>query len=347
MKRMSALRERVHQRGRGLGRGRHRPPERQGEGDLAVVADSAGDELLVQQQDALAGRGRALEGCAADADDDAALREARNGVAHPHGALERVELVARLGQAGRCAEVVVGSQRDDQDVGLVRARVGRDAPRLGIDRGDRLPQQADTRLDEVAIRQPDGLGRLAAEHDVELRVPEDEAVGLVDQRHVDLVAQRLGQRRRELEAAEARSQYQHSIGHAADCLAPGRVACRPSALRRTGAGSRPRPGAPPNPSEIQMRRTRACVVSHDSPRSRMIGGALACDDHDADGQPHEHRGDRDVGDGQREVRDATDVGAAHRSHRQQREQQALGAPEAEQSRHRARSSGSHVAKALT
>ena len=193
------------------------------------------------------------------------LREAPHGVAHPHGALERVELVARLGQAGRRVHVVVGAERDDQHVGLVGAGVGGDAPGLGVDRGDRLLQQADARLDVLAVRQAHRLGRRAAEHDVELRVAEDEAVALVDERHVDLVAERLGQHRAELEAAEARSQHQYAVS-CADCRAP--AAGLPQAQmkgRRIASAT----SAPPKPSEIQMRSTRACVVSHDSPRSRM------------------------------------------------------------------------------
>ena len=75
------------------GEGGTGPPERQDQGDLAVVADAAGDELVVQEQGALARRRRALERRAADADDGVSLREARDGIAHPHGARERVELV--------------------------------------------------------------------------------------------------------------------------------------------------------------------------------------------------------------------------------------------------------------
>ena len=67
----------------------------------------------------------------------------------------------------------------------MRAGIGRDAPRLGVDRRDRLLHQADAGLHVLAVREPYGLGRRTAEHDVELRVPEDEAVALVDQRHVD------------------------------------------------------------------------------------------------------------------------------------------------------------------
>ena len=44
-------------------------PERQDQRDLAVVADAARGEMVVQHQGALAGRRRAFERRAADADD--------------------------------------------------------------------------------------------------------------------------------------------------------------------------------------------------------------------------------------------------------------------------------------
>ena len=50
-----------------------------------------------------------------------------SSLAQPLGAGDGVELVAALGQARRGVEVVVGAERHDQEVGLVHARVGRDA----------------------------------------------------------------------------------------------------------------------------------------------------------------------------------------------------------------------------
>ena len=64
----AALGERRDQRRRGVGRRRHRRHERQHEGDLALVAEPAAHEAVVQHQRALARRRRALERCAADAD---------------------------------------------------------------------------------------------------------------------------------------------------------------------------------------------------------------------------------------------------------------------------------------
>ena len=158
----------------------------------------------MQQQRGLARRRRALERRPADADDRAALRERGQHLAQPLGAGDGVELVAALGESRRGVQVVVGAERHDQDVGLVDAAVGGHAPRLGIDRGDRLLQEAHAGLGDVAVREADRVGRRPAEHHVELRVPEDEGVVLVDQGHVDVVAERLRQHGRELETSETR-----------------------------------------------------------------------------------------------------------------------------------------------
>ena len=141
-------------------------------------------------------------------------------LAQPLGAGDRVELVARLGEPRRGVEVVVGAERDDEDVGLVDAGVGRHASRLGIDRGDRLPQEAHAGLGDVAVREADRVGRRPPEHHVELRVPEDERVVLVDQRHVDVVAERLRQHGRELETAKARPEDEDPRRHAGDPTRP-------------------------------------------------------------------------------------------------------------------------------
>ena len=124
-------------------------------------------------------------------------RPSENGAAPRRsrvGAGDGVELVAALGEPRRRVEVVVGAERDDEDVGLVEAGVGRHAPRLRVDRGDRLLQEAHAGLRDVAVREADRVGRRPPEHHVELRVAEDERVALVDQRHVDVVAERLRQR---------------------------------------------------------------------------------------------------------------------------------------------------------
>ena len=138
----------------------------------------------MQQQCGLARRGRALVRRTADPDDrgpsvnvgkiPAAARRRR-----------RVELVAVLGQARRGVEVVVGAERDDQHVSVVDSGVGGNAPGLGIDRRDRLPQDAHARHRDVAYTETDRVRRRPAEHHIEFREAEDEPLALVDQRHVD------------------------------------------------------------------------------------------------------------------------------------------------------------------
>jgi hypothetical protein len=145
-----------------------------------------------------------------------ALRERGQHLADPLGAGDGVELVATLGEPGRCVEVVVGAERHDEHVGLVNLAVRGDAPRFRIERGDRLLHEAHARLCDVAVGEPNRFRRRAAEHHVQLCVAEDERVALVDQRHVDVVAKRLGQAARELEAAEPRSEDDHTARHLSD-----------------------------------------------------------------------------------------------------------------------------------
>ena len=57
-----------------------------------------------------------------------------------------------------------------------------------------------------------GRGRRTTEHHVELGEAEHEPLGLVDQHHLDLVAELLGEPRRQLESTESRTQHQYSHG---------------------------------------------------------------------------------------------------------------------------------------
>jgi len=138
----------------------------------------------------------------------------------PLGAADGVELAPALCEPGRCVEVVVGAEGDDEDVRLVDSSVGRHPPRLWIDRGDRLAQEADTGLGEVGIRQANLAWRLAPEHHVELRVAEDEGVVLVDERNAGVAAERFGQESRELETAEARAQNDETRLHRDELTPP-------------------------------------------------------------------------------------------------------------------------------
>ncbi len=78
-----------------------------------------------------------------------------------------------------------------------------------------LLEEAHSGLDDLAVRQADRVECRPAEHHVELRVAEDERVVLVDQRHLDLVAERLGQHGGELETAETRSEDDNAGRHGA------------------------------------------------------------------------------------------------------------------------------------
>ncbi len=95
----------------------------------------------MKQQGTLARRRRALERRATDTDDRVALRERRDHVSEASGTLERVELVPAVREAGSRVEVVVGPERDDEEVGLVDPVIGGHAPRLRVDRDDRLLEE--------------------------------------------------------------------------------------------------------------------------------------------------------------------------------------------------------------
>src|SRR4029079_6606633 len=78
---------------------------------------------------------------------------------------------------------------------------------------DRLLPEPHARLCDVPVRVPDLVDRLLSEHHVELREAEDEYVALVDQRDLDVVAERFGETRGQLEAAEAGAEDDHTGAH--------------------------------------------------------------------------------------------------------------------------------------
>ena len=87
---------------------------------------------------------------------------------------------------------------------------------------------------------------------VELGVPEDERVALVDHRDVDLVAELLRQGRRELEAAESRSENDDPRLHRAIIVSRPRVTPDTGGIRRPG--NRVGPGMQQTPTERSRRR---------------------------------------------------------------------------------------------
>ena len=160
----------------------------------------------MQHERALERRGRALVRLPEDADQDRPAREPRQGVAHPLGSGDRVVLEPALREARRRGDVVVGAERDDEDVGVVRPGVGRHVPVRGVDRGNALPAELDSRLRKLAIGDLDRGGVGTAEEDVELREPERERVVPVDQRDANLAGERVGEAARQLQAGEARAE---------------------------------------------------------------------------------------------------------------------------------------------
>jgi hypothetical protein len=163
----------------------------------------------VHEQRRLARRRRALERRRRDTDDDPAAAEVREHVTGREGTVDRVELVPVLDEAGRGGRVQVGTERDHHHVGLERAGVGLDAALQRIDGADRRLDELHTGLDDVAVGVEHGIGLLAPEHHVELREPEHEALCLVDEDDLDVVAEPLRQRCRQLEPAEPGAEHQH------------------------------------------------------------------------------------------------------------------------------------------
>ena len=211
-----ALGEGREERAGGVRGRRNRAWKRKHERDLALLANPVRRQIVVQEQRALTWCGRALERRSADADDRTTLREAGKHSGQPLRAGRGVELVASVGEPRRSVHVVVGPERHDQEVRLVGLDVGRHRSRDRIDRGDRLLQKAHSGLGEVAIWETSCFHRRPAKQHVELRVPEDERVALVDQRDCDAVAERLRKNGCELETSEPRTENQDAARHYAN-----------------------------------------------------------------------------------------------------------------------------------
>ena len=167
----------------------------------------------MQQERALAGRWRTFERCRRHADDGLALGEAGQDAAQAVRAFHRVELVAAFCQPRRGVEVIADPEGDHEVVAIVGTGIGHHAPRRGVDRRHCLPQQPHARFYELPVRQSHGVERVTPEHDIELGVAEHEGIALVDQRDLDLVAQRFGQDRAQFHAAETSPQHRDSRAH--------------------------------------------------------------------------------------------------------------------------------------
>ena len=149
-------------------------------------------EVLVQEERSLERRRRTLERLPEHRDEDAPAVELGQRVAQTLGPGQRVVLVAALLEARRGRHVVVRAHGHDQEVGVVDAGVGGHPPRDRIDADDPLLTELDAVLRDVAIRDPHRVGRLAAEHHLELGEAEMERVVAVEQRDANRVRNRLG-----------------------------------------------------------------------------------------------------------------------------------------------------------
>ena len=195
---------------------------REGRRHLHRVADAALREVLVQQEGPLERSRRALERLPEDGDKHSPAVEIGQRVAKPLGAGERVVLVPASLEARRGGHVVVGAERHDDEVGVVRACVGGDSPRGRVDAGHRLLAELDAVLRDVAVVELHLLGRLAAEHHLKLGEAEEERVVAVQKRDPNRVRDRLGEPRREFQATEAGAEDQDMLLHQVPTPAPPR-----------------------------------------------------------------------------------------------------------------------------
>jgi len=99
------------------------------------------------------------------------------------------------------------------DAAAFASAIGLHPSVLRVYRGHEFLTELDALLGDVAVMQPCLCGGPSAEHDVQLREPEDERVVLIDERDVDLVCERVGESRRQLQAREAGTKDQDVLLH--------------------------------------------------------------------------------------------------------------------------------------
>ena len=208
---MSRAAELVEEPLRNRVRHRHGLRHRRDDAERCAVAYPALDELVVEEERALERRRRALERLAEDREEDRPAVERRQRVAQPLGAGNRVVLVAALGEPRRRGDVVLRAERDDENIGVVLAGVGRDMARRRIDRRDRLLVELDPGLRDLAVEELQRCGLGSAEEDVELREPEREPVVAVDERDADVVCKLVGEAARQFEPTEAGAKDHHVL----------------------------------------------------------------------------------------------------------------------------------------
>ena len=134
---MSRSAKAVEQRLRGLRETAGSAPPGASPTRSQTVAQTPLGEEVVHQQGGLAGRRRALERRRRDADDDSSALEPVEHVARSERRRRRCRTRARPRRARESRRVEVGTERDDEDVGVERAVVGLDP----LGRRDRSPDR--------------------------------------------------------------------------------------------------------------------------------------------------------------------------------------------------------------
>ena len=158
---------------------------------VAALAYAACDKPVVEQQDRLVWRGRALERDGEHGQHHPAAAERRQFVAQPLGACDRVVLEPSVGEAGCRGDVVVCTEGDDDDVGVVNSSIGDDVPRPWVNRKHPLLAELHARRADLAVRDPHLFRVLAPEEDLQLGEAEHEGVVLVEQSDLDLAGEAL------------------------------------------------------------------------------------------------------------------------------------------------------------
>src|SRR5207249_5563899 len=92
---------------------------------------------------------------------------------------------------------------------------------------------------EVAVVEPDVVGRLTAEHHVELGEAEGERVVAIDQRHANRVRDRLREPGRELQSAERGPEDHNVLAHRRTLHRPGLTTSTQHGERSTCDGTTP------------------------------------------------------------------------------------------------------------
>ena len=136
--------------------------------DLYLLAHAAGVEVVFEQHRGLVRRGRAFEGQAGDGDQDASAREVAQGRGEAFGAVEAVEGLSDLGEAGSGVERELGAEREDEEVVVELAAIGAHVALLEVDVAHFGVDELDAVTREPGAIALDRLGTALAGHDPEV-----------------------------------------------------------------------------------------------------------------------------------------------------------------------------------